>query len=196
MSGDPLPREAHTDVDEFKRQMIALIPSLRSFARVLCGNRDMADDLAQEAMTRAWAARERFALGTNFRAWMFMILRNQFYSTIRKNSRISAWDPEAAERLLITPATQHVGIDLGDVEKALGRLPVEQREVLMLVAAEQMTYEEAAEVTGCALGTVKSRIARGRVALTRMINGGGEELEAEEAATAAKPESAKRRPKR
>ncbi len=193
MSGNPLPPEASAPVDEFKQQMIALIPSLRAFARVLCGNRDMADDLAQEAMTRAWAARDRFTLGTNFRAWMFMILRNQFYSTIRKNSRIAAWDPEAAERLLVTPATQHVGIDLGDVEKALGKLPVEQREVLMLVAAEQMTYEEAAEVTHCALGTVKSRIARGRAALTRMINGSGEEGEGEETEAAAKPEGAKRR---
>jgi len=196
MSGNALPPEASTDVDEFKQQMIALIPSLRAFARVLCGNRDMADDLAQEAMTRAWAARDRFALGTNFRAWMFMILRNQFYSTIRKNSRISAWDPEAAERLLITPATQHVGIDLDDVEKALGKLPVEQREVLMLVAAEQMTYEEAAEVTGCALGTVKSRIARGRAALTRMVNGGDEDMESDAADAAPKSEGAKRRSKR
>lgn len=195
MSGNALPPEASADVDEFKQQMIALIPSLRAFARVLCGNRDMADDLAQEAMTRAWAARDRFALGTNFRAWMFMILRNQFYSTIRKNSRISAWDPEAAERLLITPATQHVGIDLDDVEKALGKLPVEQREVLMLVAAEQMTYEEAAEVTGCALGTVKSRIARGRAALTRMVNG-GDEPETDEADAVPKSEGAKRRSKR
>jgi RNA polymerase sigma-70 factor, ECF subfamily len=102
---------------------------------------------------------------------MFMILRNQFYTTIRKNARMTSWDPEAAERLLVAPATQHVGIDLADVERALGKLPVEQREMLMLVAAGGMSYEEAAEVTGCALGTVKSRIARGRAALTRLIEG-------------------------
>lgn len=177
----------------FKKELVALIPQLRAFARTLCGNATAADDLAQEAMMKAWDARASFEMGTNMKAWTFMILRNQFYSTIRKNSRIAAWDPEAAERLLVTPATQHVGIDLGDVEKALGKLPVEQREVLMLVAAEQMTYEEAAEVTHCALGTVKSRIARGRAALTRMINGSGEEGEGEETEAAAKPEGAKRR---
>jgi RNA polymerase sigma-70 factor, ECF subfamily len=162
---------AAADNEEFRAQMIALIPSLRAFARGLCGNRDLADDLAQEAMVRAWAARDSFTPGTNFRAWMFMILRNQFYTTIRKNARMTSWDPEAAERLLVAPATQHVGIDLADVERALGKLPVEQREMLMLVAAGGMSYEEAAEVTGCALGTVKSRIARGRAALTRLIEG-------------------------
>ena len=151
--------------------MLALIPSLRAFARGLCGNRDLADDLAQEAMARAWAARDSFTPGTNFRAWMFMIVRNQFYTTIRKNSRMTSWDPEAAERLLVTPATQHVGIDLADVERALAKLPAEQREMLLLVAAGGMSYEEAAEVAGCALGTVKSRIARGRAALAKMIDG-------------------------
>lgn len=171
------PVKVTAPVDEFKEQMIALIPSLRAFARGLCGNRDLADDLAQEAMARAWAARESFAMGTNFRAWMFMIVRNQFYTTIRKNSRMSTWDPEAAERLLVTPATQHVGIDLADVEKALGKLPAEQREMLLLVAAGGMSYEEAAEVTGCALGTVKSRIARGRTALARLIDGDGEAVQ-------------------
>ena len=164
-------RDASEPVDEFKQQMLALIPSLRAFARGLCGNRDLADDLAQEAMARAWAARDSFTPGTNFRAWMFMIVRNQFYTTIRKNSRMTSWDPEAAERLLVAPATQHVGIDLADVERALGKLPVEQREMLLLVAAGGMSYEEAAAVAGCALGTVKSRIARGRAALTRMIDG-------------------------
>lgn len=159
------------ETGQFREQMVALIPSLRAFARGLCGNRDLADDLAQEAMARAWAARESYTPGTNFRAWMYMILRNQFYTTIRKNARMTSWDPEAAERLLVAPATQHVGIDLADVERALGKLPVEQREMLMLVAAGGMSYEEAAEVTGCALGTVKSRIARGRAALAKLIDG-------------------------
>jgi RNA polymerase sigma-70 factor (ECF subfamily) len=182
MTGAQSPKRNSDPVDEFKQQMVALIPSLRAFARGLCGNRDLADDLAQEAMARAWAARDSFAMGTNFRAWMFMIVRNQFYTTIRKNSRMSAWDPEAAERLLVTPATQHVGLDLADVEKALARLPDEQREMLMLVAAGGMSYQEAAEVTGCALGTVKSRIARGRIALSRMIDGAAEPDASDEAA--------------
>ena len=88
--------EASGEPDQFKQQMVALIPSLRSFARGLCGNRDLADDLAQEAMIRAWAARDSFTPGTNFRAWMFMICRNQFYTTVRRNARVASWDPEPA----------------------------------------------------------------------------------------------------
>lgn len=164
-------RKPSDPVDEFKEQMVALIPSLRAFARGLCGNRDMADDLAQEAMVRAWAARDSFTPGTNFRAWMFMIVRNQFYTTIRKNARMVSWDPEVAERLLVAQPTQHLGIEIADVARALGKLPPEQREMLMLVPAGGLSYEEAAEITGCALGTVKSRIARGRAALTRLIDG-------------------------
>lgn len=159
------------DDGEFKRQMVALIPSLRAFARSLCGNPDMADDLAQEAMARAWKARGSFTLGTNFRAWMFMILRNIFYTTIRKNSRMTSWDPEIAERVLIEPATQHVGIELNDVQKALDKLPPVQREMLMLVAAEGVSYEEAAMIAGCAIGTVKSRVARARAALLLLLEG-------------------------
>jgi RNA polymerase sigma-70 factor, ECF subfamily len=159
------------DDGEFKKQMVALIPSLRAFARSLCGNPDMADDLAQEAMTRAWKARQSFTMGTNFRAWMFMIVRNIFYTTIRKNSRMTSWDPEIAERVLIEPATQHVGIELADVQQALNKLPPMQREMLMLVAAEGVSYEEAAIIAGCAIGTVKSRVARARAALIRLLEG-------------------------
>lgn len=156
---------------EFRRQLQEIIPSLRAFARGLCGNRDLADDLAQEAMMRAWAARDSFEPGTNFRAWIFMILRNHFYTTIRKNSRMTSWDPEAAERLLVQEPAQPHAIHMTDVEKALQQLPAEQREMLLLVGAGGASYEEAAEIAGCALGTVKSRLARGRTALAAIING-------------------------
>ncbi len=158
-------------VDEFRDQMVAIIPSLRAFARGLCGHRELADDLAQEAMMRAWAARDSFTMGTNFRAWMFMIVRNQFYTTVRKNSRMSSWDPEAAERLLVEPPPQQHAVHMSDVEKALQKLPLEQREMLILVGAGGASYEEAAEITGCAIGTVKSRLARGRTALAALIDG-------------------------
>ncbi|MFM9976838.1 MAG: sigma-70 family RNA polymerase sigma factor [Sphingomonadaceae bacterium] len=167
---------ASVDDAAFKAQMVALIPSLRAFARSLSGNPDMADDLAQEAMSRAWRARASFVMGTNFRAWMFMILRNIFYTTIRKNSRMVSWDPEVAERILVEPATQHAGIELHDVQKALNKLPATQREMLMLVAAEGVSYEEAATIAGCAVGTVKSRVARARAALVRLLEGEGNEL--------------------
>jgi RNA polymerase sigma-70 factor, ECF subfamily len=160
------------DVDKlFRDQLVALLPSLRAFSRGLCGNRDMADDLAQDTMMRAWAARESYTQGSNFRAWMFMIMRNQFYTTIRKNSRMTSLDPEVAERLLVVAPAQQNGINLGDIAKALQRLPAEQREVLLLIGASGLSYEEAAEVTGCAMGTIKSRLARGRTALAAMIDG-------------------------
>lgn len=170
---EPSARKRHTagEADQFKQQMVALIPQLRSFARGLCGNRELADDLAQEAMIRAWAARESFTPGTNFRAWMFMICRNQFYTTVRRNARVASWDPELAERILVAPATQHAGIELKDVETALQKLPAEQREMLMLIGAGGASYEEAAEIAGCPIGTVKSRLARGRATLSALING-------------------------
>lgn len=170
MESRPIP-ERRDASDDFRAQMVALIPSLRAFARGLCGNRELADDLAQEAMMRAWAAHASFTPGTNFRAWMFMILRNQFYTTMRKNSRMTSWDPEAAERLLVEAPPQQHHIHMRDVEKALQKLSAEQREILMLVGAGGASYEEAAVITGCAIGTVKSRLARGRVALAALING-------------------------
>lgn len=165
-AGDPT--AATLTKEQFRREVLAILPQLRAFARGVCGNRDLADDLAQEAMMRAWASRHTFRPGTNFKAWIFIILRNRCYSLARKNARFVTWDPEAAERILVAPSTQHVGIDLDDVQKALNKLPAEQREMLMLVAAD-MSYEEAAEITGCAIGTVKSRIARGRIALRRLL---------------------------
>ena len=163
------------DDKQFRDNLVAIIPPLRSFARGLCGNRDLADDLAQEAIVRAWAARQSFEPGTNFRAWMFMILRNQFYTTLRKNSRIVAWDPQVAERTLVAEATQQDRVNVQDVAKALQKLPAEQREVLILVGANGVSYEEAAEIMGCAVGTIKSRLARGRVALAALIDGPDDE---------------------
>jgi RNA polymerase sigma-70 factor, ECF subfamily len=164
--------EEAIDADKlFRDQLVALLPSLRAFSRGLCGNRDMADDLAQDTMMRAWAARASYTQGSNFRAWMFMIMRNQFYTTIRKNARTTSLDPEVAERVLVVAPAQQNGINVNDVAKALQKLPAEQREVLLLIGASGLSYEEAADVIGCAMGTVKSRLARGRTALAALIDG-------------------------
>lgn len=155
----------------FRDQLVDLLPSLRSFARGLCGWRDMADDMVQDAMLRGWAARASFTPGTNFRAWMFMILRNQFYTALRKDKRMSTWDPELAERVLVQAPSQQDAIHVADVARALQKLPPEQREVLLLIGANGASYEEAAEIIGCAIGTIKSRLARGRKALAVLIDG-------------------------
>lgn len=170
MSEAPARAAPHADKD-FRDQLVAIIPSLRAFARGLCGNRDLADDMVQDAMTRAWAARQSYAAGSNFRAWMFMILRNHYYTTLRKNARMVSWDPEVAERVLVAAPTQHDGLNVQDVQAALQKLPAEQREVLLLIGANGVSYEEASEIMGCAIGTIKSRLARGRVALAALIDG-------------------------
>lgn len=162
--------------EAFRDQLVAIIPQLRSFARGLCGWRDMADDLAQDTMTRAWAARASFTPGTNFRAWMFMIMRNQFYTSIRKSNRMTSLDPEVAERTLVQMPEQQHHIHIADISKALQKLPFEQREVLLLIGANGVSYEEAAEIIGCAIGTIKSRLARGRRALAVLIDGSDDDL--------------------
>ncbi len=160
----------------FRDQLVAMIPQLRSFARGLCGWRDMADDLAQDTMTRAWSARASYTPGTNFRAWIFMIMRNQFYTSIRKSARMTSLDPEVAERTLVQMPEQQHHIHVEDVAKALQKLPYEQREVLLLIGANGVSYEEASEIIGCAIGTIKSRLARGRKALAVLIDGTEEDV--------------------
>lgn len=171
-SGTPAPasvRPALSD-EHFRDVLVQIIPQLRVFARGLCSGRAIADDMVQDALTRAWAARRSFEAGSNFRAWIFMILRNQYYTTARKLSRTVSWDPEASERLLVSPPSQEWGLEVAGVAAALQKLPPEQREVLMLVGANGLSYEEAAEVAGCAVGTIKSRLARGRAALKAIID--------------------------
>jgi len=162
---------AKSDSAAFRADLVAAIPALRSFARGLCGNRDLADDLAQEAMVKAWAAQDSYRQGTNFKAWLYTILRNHFYSLSRRASRFAAWDPDLAARALVTPADQGTALHFADLERGLGMLPTEQREALMLITAQALSYEEAAEVMGCAVGTIKSRVSRARSALTQFLDG-------------------------
>lgn len=155
---------------EFRADLLASIPALRGFARGLCGNRDLADDLAQDALAKAWAARDSYAPGTHFRAWLFRILRNHYFSLGRRAHRFAPWDEALADRVLVSAPTQGSGIDIADVQRGLATLPDEQREALLLVSASGLSVEDAAAVMGCAVGTVKSRVSRGRAALNRFMN--------------------------
>jgi RNA polymerase sigma-70 factor (ECF subfamily) len=158
--------------DEFKAELARVIPHLRAFGRSLSGNRDLADDLVQETLMKAWAARQRFQAGTNMRAWTFIILRNLFLSQMRRARFRGEWDQHAADRLLAMPASQDRHIELADMQRALLHLPQPQREALILVGAGGFAYEEAAEICGCAVGTIKSRVARGRAALEQLLDHG------------------------
>jgi RNA polymerase sigma-70 factor (ECF subfamily) len=156
----------------FKRDLVALIPHLRAFARTLCGDAAAADDLAQDAILKAWDARSSFQMGTNMKAWTFMILRNQFYSEKRRSWRQSQLDQEAAERTLVAADDPEAPVALDEMRLAMGMLPSEQREALILVGAGGFAYEEAADICGCAVGTVKSRVSRARRALHTILEQG------------------------
>ncbi len=158
--------------DEFKDELARVIPHLRAFGRSLSGNRDLADDLVQETLMKAWAARKRFQAGTNMRAWTFIILRNLFLSQMRRARFRGEWDEQTANKLLAAPASQDRHIELADMQRALLHLPQPQREALILVGAGGFAYEEAAEICGCAVGTIKSRVARGRAALEQLLDHG------------------------
>jgi RNA polymerase sigma-70 factor (ECF subfamily) len=165
------PHAALSD-EEFREQLGLVIPHLRAFGRSLSGNRDTADDLVQETLLKAWAARKRFQAGTNMRAWTFIILRNLYLSQMRRARFKGEWDDLAADRLLAAPASQDRHVELADMQRALMHLPQPQREALILVGAGGFAYEEAAEICGVAVGTIKSRVARGRVALESLLSEG------------------------
>lgn len=169
-NGIPDERTALSDED-FRTQLAAVIPQLRAFGRSLSGNRDTGDDLVQETLLKAWAARDRYEAGTNLRAWTFIILRNLFLSQMRRNRFRGEWDDVVADRILSAPASQDKHVELGDLQRALQFLPETQREALILVGAGGFAYEEAAEICGVAVGTIKSRVARGRVALEAVMMG-------------------------
>src|SRR5260221_7456650 len=158
--------------EAFKSELEGLIPHLRAFARTLTGDATAADDLAQDAMLKAWDARASFQMGTNMKAWTFMILRNQFYSEKRRSWRQSQLDQEAAERTLVAVDDPEAPVALDELRLGLARLPAEQREALILVGAGGFAYEEAAEICNCAVGTVKSRVSRARKALQGILERG------------------------
>lgn len=157
-----LPRRNAGPDPVFRAFMLAAIPSLRAFATSLSGSVDRADDLVQETLIKAWANATSYAAGTNMTAWLFTILRNAFYSDLRKR-RHEAEDPDGrhSESLTVAPG-QPDHLELLELRKALQRLRPEQREALILVGAAGYSYEEAAQIGGWAVGTVKSRAHRAR----------------------------------
>ena len=157
---------------EFKTELTALIPQMRAFARSLCRDATAADDLAQDALLKAWNNRASFEPGTNMKAWTFMILRNQFYSDKRRSWRSSQLDPEVAERTLEAASNPIASLELDEVRRALACLPDDQREALILIGAGGLSYEEVSEICGCAIGTIKSRVSRARDRLAALLEDG------------------------
>ena len=157
--------------DQFQSDLVALIPHLRAFSRTLCGKRDFAEDLAQEALMKAWRARDSYQSGTNLKAWLFTILRNSFYSHGRRAWRETHFEVDAAERIEAPANEQGWAIELSDTARALHRLPEAQRDAVILVGAGGFSYNEAAKICDTNTGTMKSRVARGRMALIDILDG-------------------------
>jgi RNA polymerase sigma-70 factor (ECF subfamily) len=147
---------------DFKTELLTQLPALRAFARSLCGDPARADDLTQDTLLKAWANKQSFTPGTNMKAWLFTILRNGFYSELRRHKRDVEDPNDVYANNLSVPPTQQDHLELRDLRRALILLPAEQREALILVGASGCSYEEAAAICGCAVGTIKSRVSRAR----------------------------------
>ena len=157
-------------VKDPKEELVDHLPALRAFALSLTRNGAAADDLVQDTVVKAWTNMDKFQAGTNLRAWLFTILRNTFYSSRRKSKReVADVDGAFSKNLAEKPA--HDGhLQLNDFMQAFQKLPAEQREALILVGANGFAYEEAAEISGVAVGTIKSRANRGRAKLAELLD--------------------------
>ncbi len=158
-----------TNPDLRQEEMVGHVPALRAFARSLANDSSHADDLVQETVLKAWSNLHSYTDGTNMRAWLFTILRNTFYSEFRKFRReVEDIDGKFAAQVPDRAAQDGV-MDMRDFERVFALLPADQREALTLVGASGLTYEEASEICGCAVGTVKSRVNRARAKLAEML---------------------------
>lgn len=156
---------------DFAGSIVAVLPELRAFARFLAHDRDLADDLVQEAVAKALAAQRQFVPGTNMRAWLFTILRNHFFSLHRRRRpQVPLADAEGTAAGSVPPA-QEGCVAAAELLEALATLPAEQREAMTLVVASGLTYDEAAKRCACAVGTMKSRVSRARTELRRLLDG-------------------------
>ena len=149
----------------FSQAVAQVMPNLRAYARRLTRNEADTDDLVQDTLARAWAARERFEIGTNLKAWLMRIARNSFLSRKRRDRRSVSWDPALAERHLMMPPVQEEGIVFRQLDEAIWSLAEGQRLAFELVTRDGLTFEEVAGRLGVPLGTVKSRVSRARASL-------------------------------
>ena len=155
---------------EFGARVNELIPRLRRYARALTGERSAADDLVQDTLERAWTKLHLWRAGSDLRAWLFTIMHNVHVNQVRSRSAAATvpLDDDVADAPV--RATQADMLEVRDIDTALKRLPVEQREVLLLVALEHMSYQETADTLGIPIGTVMSRLARARERLRMMLD--------------------------
>ncbi len=176
----PLPAPAETAREEpagaaaardgWRDEVVAQIPSLRAFAWSLCHNSSDADDLVQDTLIKAWTHRDKFEPGTNLRAWLFTILRNTYYTAVVKRRR-EVPDEEGRHAATLSEApSQDWSVAVHALRAALAKLPDEHREALVLVGAAGLSYEEAAVICNCALGTIKSRVNRARARLLKLMD--------------------------
>jgi RNA polymerase sigma-70 factor (ECF subfamily) len=154
----------------WRDEVVGLIPALRAFAWSLSHNGSDADDLVQDTLIKAWSNREKFEPGTNLRAWLFTILRNTYYTNVLRRRREVRDEQGEYASMLKSPPTQDWSVAMHALQMALQQLPDEHREALILVGAAGLSYEEAAEICGCALGTIKSRVNRARARLLKIMD--------------------------
>jgi RNA polymerase sigma-70 factor (ECF subfamily) len=155
--------------DDFPGLLVASIPGLRAFGISLTSNAERADDLVQETLLKAWKNHHSFERGTNMRAWLFTILRNEFYTQLRKRKREVEDADGIYSNSLSVPGGQESHLDMQDMRVALAKLPADQREAIILVGASGFSYEEAADICMVAVGTIKSRVSRARTRLTELL---------------------------
>ncbi len=159
-----------TETPSFAEALIETIPNLRAFAHSLCGDGQLSNDLVQETLLKAWAHKESFVPDSNLKAWLFTILRNTYFTHYRKSQREELDEDHAAMNASVPP-TQLMQLEFEDMRKALMRLSPDHREALLLITAEGFSYEDAARVCGCAIGTMKSRVNRARSRLVEETSG-------------------------
>jgi RNA polymerase sigma factor (sigma-70 family) len=162
-------QSSNPPASQFECELVSLTPFVRSWARALCAGRGISDDMVQDTLERAWRGRARFEPGTNMKAWLFTILRNQINSQQRRAWRQMPWDEAMGNQIEAPPLEQEWAMQLSDTARAVAMLPRRRREALILVAAGGYTYREAGQISGLAEGTVKSRVARARASLSHIL---------------------------